>query len=125
MKLSFESNLQYQQEAIRAVVGLFEGQTQEDSLFQYDMKEKQTSLIEGIGNKLVLSEEQILTNLQKVQQQNEIATSEQLDGMHFSVEMETGTGKTYVYLRTIYELNNMDSRSLLSLFRLFRFAREF
>lgn len=105
MKLSFESNLQYQQEAIRAVVGLFEGQTQEDSLFQYDMKEKQTSLIEGIGNKLVLSEEQILTNLQKVQQQNEIATSEQLDGMHFSVEMETGTGKTYVYLRTIYELN--------------------
>lgn len=105
MKLSFESNLSYQQEAIQSVVGLFEGQTQEDSLFQYDMKEKQTSLIEGIGNKLVLSEEQILTNLQKVQQQNEIATSEQLDGMHFSVEMETGTGKTYVYLRTIYELN--------------------
>ncbi|MBE6321891.1 MAG: DEAD/DEAH box helicase [Bacteroidales bacterium] len=105
MKLSFESNLQYQQEAIRAVVDLFEGQTQEDSLFQYDMKEKQTSLIEGIGNKLVLSEEQILANIQKVQQRNEIATSAQLDGMHFSVEMETGTGKTYVYLRTIYELN--------------------
>ena len=41
MKLSFESNLQYQQEAIRAVVGLFEGQTQEDSLFQYDLNEKQ------------------------------------------------------------------------------------
>lgn len=105
MKLSFESNLLYQQEAIRAVVGLFEGQTQEDSLFQYDMKEKQTSLIEGIGNKLVLSEEQILSNLQKVQRQNEITPSAQLDGMHFSVEMETGTGKTYVYLRTIYELN--------------------
>ena len=38
---------------------------------------------------------------------NEIEKSTQLDGMHFSVEMETGTGKTYVYLRTIYELNNL------------------
>ncbi len=105
MKLSFESNLQYQQEAIQAVVGLFEGQLQDDAVFQYDINEKQTSLIDGIGNKLALSEEQILSNLQNVQRQNEITPSEQLDGMHFSVEMETGTGKTYVYLRTIYELN--------------------
>lgn len=105
MKLSFESNLQYQQEAIQAVVGLFEGQLQDNAVFQYDINEKQTSLIDGIGNKLALSEEQILSNLQNVQRQNEITPAEQLDGMHFSVEMETGTGKTYVYLRTIYELN--------------------
>lgn len=105
MKLSFESNLQYQQEAIRAVVGLFEGQAQGESVFQYNLNEQQASLIDGIGNKLVLSEEQILANLQNVQRLNEITPSEQLDGMHFSVEMETGTGKTYVYLRTIYELN--------------------
>ena len=105
MKLSFESNLQYQQEAIQAVVGLFEGQAQGESVFQYNLNEQQTSLIDGIGNKLALSEEQILSNLQNVQRQNEITPSEQLDGMHFSVEMETGTGKTYVYLRTIYELN--------------------
>ncbi len=107
MKLSFESNLSYQQEAIQSVVGLFEGQAIEDSLFQYDLNEKQASFIDGIGNKLVLSEEQILANLQKVQNQNEIALSEKLDGMHFSIEMETGTGKTYVYLRTIYELNKI------------------
>lgn len=105
MKLSFESNLQYQQEAIQAVVGLFEGQAQDDSVFQYDLNEQQASLIDGIGNKLVLSEEQMLSNLQNVQRLNEITPSEQLDGMHFSIEMETGTGKTYVYLRTIYELN--------------------
>ena len=105
MKLSFESNLSYQQEAIQAVVGLFEGQTQDDAVFQYDINEQQTSLIDGIGNKLALSEEQVLSNLQNVQRLNEITPSEQLDGMHFSVEMETGTGKTYVYLRTIYELN--------------------
>lgn len=107
MKLSFESNLSYQQEAIQSVVGLFEGQAIEDSLFQYNLNEQQASLIDGIGNKLVLSEEQILANLQKVQNQNEIAVSEMLDGMHFSIEMETGTGKTYVYLRTIYELNKI------------------
>lgn len=105
MKLSFESNLSYQQDAIQSVVGLFEGQAIEDSLFQYNLNEQQASLIDGIANKLVLSEEQILVNLQKVQNQNEIAVSETLDGMHFSIEMETGTGKTYVYLRTIYELN--------------------
>lgn len=107
MKLSFESNLSYQQDAIQSVVGLFEGQAIEDSLFQYNLNEQQVSLIDGIGNKLVLSEEQILANLQKVQNHNEIALTEKLDGMHFSVEMETGTGKTYVYLRTIYELNKI------------------
>ena len=46
-----------------------------------------------------------LANLRAVQERNGIAMSEALDGMHFSVEMETGTGKTYVYLRTIFELN--------------------
>lgn len=105
MKLSFESNLQYQQEAIQSVVGLFEGQAQDESVFQYNLNEQQASLIDGIGNDLALSEEQMLSNLRRVQQKNEIAPSERLDGMHFSVEMETGTGKTYVYLRTIYELN--------------------
>ena len=105
MKLSFESNLQYQQEAIQSVISLFEGQTQGESVFRYNLNEQQASLIDGIGNHLVLSEEQLLSNLQNVQRQNEITPSKQLDGMHFSVEMETGTGKTYVYLRTIYELN--------------------
>lgn len=66
MKLSFESNLQYQQEAIQAVVELFEGQAQGESVFQYDLNEQQASLIDGIGNKLALSEEQILSNLQNV-----------------------------------------------------------
>jgi type III restriction enzyme len=105
MKLTFESNLQYQQDAIKSITGLFEGQPMEDSIAEYSLKEKGTlSLINGVGNNLILSEEQILTNLQTIQSENEIAESKQLDGMHFSVEMETGTGKTYVYLRTIYEL---------------------
>lgn len=107
MKLTFEPNLEYQQEAIGAVVGLFEGQMLEDSDYRYGMREDgRLDFIDGVGNHLALTDEQILVNLQKVQEQNEVAVSESLDGMHFSVEMETGTGKTYVYLRTIYELNS-------------------
>lgn len=104
MKLSFESNLSYQQEAIQSVVGLFEGQNIEDSGYSYNLAGS-LNMVDGIANKLVLSDEQLLRNLQGVQEQNELPKSEALDGMHFSVEMETGTGKTYVYLRTIYELN--------------------
>ncbi len=104
MKLSFESNLSYQQEAIQSVVGLFEGQNIEDSGYSYNLAGA-LNMIDGIANKLVLTEEQVLRNLQDVQEQNELPKSQTLEGMHFSVEMETGTGKTYVYLRTIYELN--------------------
>ena len=106
MKLSFESNLGYQQEAIQSVVNLFEGQNAEDSGLTYSLNESGAlNLIDGIANRLMLSETQILSNLQKIQAHNELPFSDALDGMHFSVEMETGTGKTYVYLRTIYELN--------------------
>ena len=107
MKLTFESNLEYQQDAIKSVTDLFEGQPLEDSILEFDLKEKQRSFIQGISNNLILSEKQILTNLQSIQTNNEIKVSEKLDGMHFSVEMETGTGKTYVYLRSIYELNKL------------------
>ncbi len=59
----------------------------------------------GVGNRLEISKEQILKNVQEIQKKNELPASQKLDGMNFSIEMETGTGKTYVYLRTIYELN--------------------
>lgn len=106
MKLTFESNLSYQQEAIQSVVGLFEGQNADDSGYSYRFDEADVFCsIDGIANGLMLSEAQILENLQKIQSDNGLPVSDTLDGMHFSVEMETGTGKTYVYLRTIYELN--------------------
>ena len=108
MKLTFEPNLAFQQDAIKSITGLFEGQPLEYSISEYSLKENDTfNFINSIGNNLVLSEKQILTNLQSIQENNEIEKSSQLDGMHFSVEMETGTGKTYVYLRTIYELNRL------------------
>ena len=104
MKLHFDPHQSFQLDAINAVTGIFEGQppncgdfefSSGDALFQ-DM---------GVGNRLALSDEQILENVQTVQKANDLTVSDVLDGMSFSVEMETGTGKTYVYLRTIYELN--------------------
>lgn len=106
MKLTFEPNLDYQQTAIKAVTALFEGQPMADSINEFGLQEAGTlNLTNAVANRLVLSEEQILENLRSVQSENEIEPSVKLEGMHFSVEMETGTGKTYVYLRTIYELN--------------------
>ncbi len=112
MKLTFEPNLEYQLEAIRAVVDLFEGQPLEETVNQYGANEESVlDMIDGIGNRLALTNDQLLENLNKVQGRNEIPKTYVIDekpmieNMHFSVEMETGTGKTYVYLRTIYELN--------------------
>jgi len=108
MKLEFDSNLQYQVDAIKSVTDLFEGQPMEDSIIEYEFKTKkgQGSLILGESNNLIITEDQVLKNLQSIQKRNEIKPiSKKLDGMNFLIEMETGTGKTYVYLRTIYELN--------------------
>ena len=62
-----------------------------------------TASISAIGNRLTPLDEEILQNLQAVQLRNSLPPSTSLDSGDFSVEMETGTGKTYVYLRTIFE----------------------
>ncbi|RWB39715.1 MAG: restriction endonuclease subunit R [Mesorhizobium sp.] len=108
MKLKFDPSLQYQQDAVSAVVGAFEGQPfvqtgamamqalQIGGLFQTEL---------GLGNRLIIGDDEILKNIQASQEANEIEKIAALAGREFSVEMETGTGKTYVYLRTIFELN--------------------
>jgi type III restriction enzyme len=108
MKLTFESNLPFQQDAIKSITDLFEGQPSQDSILEFNLnQEGQLNLINGVSNNLVLAEEQIFENLKTIQNNNDIKISAELDGLNFSVEMETGTGKTYVYLRTIYELNKL------------------
>ena len=59
----------------------------------------------GIGNRLQLLDDELLENLKNIQLRNGLRPSDSLAGGDFTVEMETGTGKTYVYLRTIFELN--------------------
>ena len=104
MKLHFDPGQQYQLDAINAVVRVFEGQPASHAGFSLTATANFRPDAQ-FANRLDITDEQILHNLQKVQQDNELHVSPSLDGMHFSVEMETGTGKTYVYLRTIYELH--------------------
>lgn len=108
MKLNFDSNQQYQIEAIKAVTDIFKGQPLHSGEFEVSFSGINNSLpmfASGTRNNILISESQILLNLQEIQKRNGIEISQKLDGLNFSVEMETGTGKTYVYLRTIYELN--------------------
>ncbi|KHF31031.1 Type III restriction enzyme, res subunit [Anoxybacillus sp. BCO1] len=107
MKLKFQGDLTYQKQAIDSVVQIFNGQELSQSNFTVSYGPNagmiQTAL--GIGNRLDLTPDEMLKNVQDVQLKNGLPRSEKLDGMNFTIEMETGTGKTYVYLRTIYELN--------------------
>ncbi|NLH39737.1 MAG: DEAD/DEAH box helicase family protein [Elusimicrobia bacterium] len=103
MKLHFDANQQYQLDAVNSVIKLFEGQSLNKGDFEFS--DSFGLKYSGVRNNLTILEEQVLENLKKVQKDNNLPISEKLNGMNFSVEMETGTGKTYVYLRTIYELN--------------------
>jgi type III restriction enzyme len=109
MKLHFDSNQEYQLDAIKAITDIFEGQPLSGGDFEFSVSSAGALISEnGLGNRLTLSEEQILENIKSIQQRNEIKDKvSEMQGMNFSVEMETGTGKTYVYLRTIYELNKL------------------
>lgn len=109
MKLHFDSNQEYQIEAIKSITDLFEGQPLTGGDFEFSISTTGSFLSEnGFGNKLTLSEEQIWNNVHTIQNRNGIkSNNDTLQGMNFSVEMETGTGKTYVYLRTVYELNKL------------------
>lgn len=119
MKIQFDANLDYQAQAIESVTSVFSGQEicqtnftvaslqswEEGSLF-YGKEENSL----GIGNRLRLLDEDIHANIRRVQLKNGLPPSESFsskEGIHLTVEMETGTGKTYVYLRTIFEMNRL------------------
>ena len=113
-KIQFVSSLQYQLDAINSIIDIFQGQEKCDSNFtvyspEFIQKQHNISFNEiGYGNRLTLSEGKILENVQQIQLGNGLkpSTSKEVDKtqLDFTVEMETGTGKTYVYLRTIMEL---------------------
>jgi type III restriction enzyme len=129
LTLQFDANQQFQLDAVAAVTDLFEGQP--DAPEEYVPLRAATSgglwssldLSElGVGNVLRLTDEQLRENARKVQDRNDIEIGDPSQPLvswslfdtpmdaartcpQFSVEMETGTGKTYVYLRTIFELS--------------------
>jgi type III restriction enzyme len=129
MKLQFDAHQQFQLDAVSAITDLFDGQPlgpPEFSVINLGSMEGlfagQNRSELGVGNRLLVAEAALQANTRAVQTRNDIEvddTATPLEGWdlfdspantarhcpHFSVEMETGTGKTYCYLRTIFELS--------------------
>jgi type III restriction enzyme len=129
VKLQFDPNQGFQLDAVAAITDLFDGQPQgppEYSVINLGAAEGlfagQAPTELGVGNRLLIAEDALRQNLRSIQLRNDIEVAgaasppdawELFDGPaevtrrcpHFSVEMETGTGKTYVYLRTVFELS--------------------
>jgi type III restriction enzyme len=107
MKFRFDPNLDYQVDAVGAVMRLFEGTQRQAWGFGLVM------LNGVVANRLTLTDAQLLANLQAMQtdpglhNDSPVSLSKTLESRDFSVEMETGTGKTYVYLRTALELHQV------------------
>jgi len=112
MKLQFDAQQQFQIDAVNSVVDIFDGQPLHHGDFEIRFDTSYENLLSGqvqtelgMGNRLLLKDEAVLANVHRVQDANAIDRTPSLQGYHFSVEMETGTGKTYVYLRTIFDLS--------------------
>jgi len=122
MKIQFDAKQSYQLDAVNAVVDLFDGSDLKQPDYATIMQTFDTELFGsvaqtdlGIANHLIVSRDALLKNLQAVQERNDLDVDQNLEPhtydanapapLNFSVEMETGTGKTYVYIRTIFELS--------------------
>lgn len=111
VNFKFSSEQPHQIEAIEAVCNLFRDQRFSNGIFSMDSgRTAQATLDDVIGHshELQFAPGKLLENLHIVQEENCLPPSNvETDGRlrDFTVEMETGTGKTYVYIRTIYELN--------------------
>jgi type III restriction enzyme len=115
MKFQFDHNQNYQLEAIKAVTDVFKEQPLAKGDFQLTISQtKGTGLFasqvqteKGIGNQLVIDDSVVFDNVKAIQKEHHIFPEFPPDfkGKNFSIEMETGTGKTYVYLRSAFELN--------------------
>lgn len=101
MKFQFKHQ-QFQADAAQAICDVFNGQSQQSKNFSLARDDELTI---GANAPIELDGGQLLTNLRGVQKNFGLPPSEQLDGLNFSVEMETGVGKTYTYIKTMYELN--------------------
>ncbi|MDE7220511.1 MAG: DEAD/DEAH box helicase family protein [Oscillospiraceae bacterium] len=103
MKLKFRQQ-DFQTAAVNAVCSLFEGQQRTTATFGMEQSGDQITEY-GVGSALRISGEALLANMRAVQKRNNLPQTDDLAGNQFSIKMETGTGKTYVYTKTIFELH--------------------
>lgn len=112
MKLKFKIQ-QFQTDAVNAIVDCFAGQPNGQSQFTMDMGQlnsgPQLGLsyeVAGFRNRPIeLTSDEVFDNIKNVQARNALPVSPKLEGKYnLTVEMETGTGKTYVYIKTMFEL---------------------
>ena len=118
MRIQYKQQ-KFQADAAKAVVDVFAGQPYLTPTYRMDRGSgyiqqsftEDTDLIGWRNQRIVpeLNDRLILQQLQKIQRANQIAPSNRLEGRstgyHLTVEMETGVGKTYTYIKTMYELN--------------------
>ena len=106
MKLKFKKQ-EFQDKAVMSVVDLFRGAKNVPTTFsmqKLDILDFSKDELLGYGNNLDLSMEQIEKNMHEIQDKNLLPLTN-LTELRFNVEMETGTGKTFVYTKTILELH--------------------
>lgn len=107
MKLKFK-NQDFQTDAVNAVADLFLGQEKLTTTFSVDNDNGQMRLIQndfGLGNNRKIDSDKLIANMHSIQRRNKLQISRDFEQRQYSIEMETGTGKTYVYTKTILELN--------------------
>ena len=107
MKLKFK-NQEFQTDAVNAVADLFLGQEKTSTIFSIDENSSQIPLLQndfGFGNKLIIDKDTLIANMHNVQRRFKLPLNKDYEHRQYSIEMETGTGKTYVYTKTILELN--------------------
>ena len=132
MKLQFKEQ-DFQVQAVKAVVDCFQGQPLKTNRFTLERSKElfrkakqaasadvltlsfETDVMEEIGYRnspIQIVESQVLKNIQQVQKNNDLLESQEIErprgiklGYNLTIEMETGTGKTYTYIRTMYELH--------------------
>lgn len=105
MKFKFDKHLDYQKEAVEAIVDIFDtGRNTLAGEPEFQLHAQQPV----VANELDMDAGQISRNVELIQERNRIEKGDRTLGLtdhNYTIEMETGTGKTYVYLRTALELN--------------------
>ena len=105
MKLKFKKQ-DFQTDAVNAVVDLFAGQEHTHSTFSVEVGGQTNFIGElGFGNALRIDNDAVRQNMHAVQKRNHLPLTDDAAPRQFCIEMETGTGKTYVYTKTIFELH--------------------